>query len=92
MGFFIIAIIVIGVSAGWLASLIYGKANDLSWAEMMIIGLLGSVTGGLLINAIQGNGLEFQITGMIGAAAGALVVLPIFVWLRGMSRKRKGEE
>ena len=92
MGFFIIAIVVIGISAGWLASLIYHKANDLSWAEMMIIGLLGSLTGGLLINAFQGNGLEFQITGMIGAAVGALVVLPIFMWLRGVSRKRKGEE
>ena len=87
MGLFIMAIIVIGISAGWLASLIWGKSTDLSWAEMMVIGLLGSVVGGLLINAAMGNGLEFQITGMIGSAVGAIVVLPVFVWLRALTHR-----
>ncbi len=88
-GLFFIAIIVIGAGAGWFASLVYGDTNKLSWPEMTVIGLLGSLTGGLLLNVLFGNGLELQVTGMIGAILGSLVVLPIFVWLRGRADVKK---
>ena len=86
--FFIMALVVIGASAGWAASLIYGKQYKVSGTELFLIGIVGSFTGGLVLNLLLGNGIEIHMTGIIGSVGGAVIALPVYVWIRSAFRKR----
>lgn len=72
----IVVIIVIGLIAGWLASLVVGGG---SLVKYIIWGLLGSAVGGFLLprlglNLSLGNALIDQI---LVAAIGAVIVVVI---------------
>jgi uncharacterized membrane protein YeaQ/YmgE (transglycosylase-associated protein family) len=90
-GFMIIGFLLIGMAAGWIAWLIWGKRYDMSGAELFFIGLGGSLVGGGLTNVLMGYGLEFQITGLIGSAVGAIIVLPIYALIRNSLRGGSAE-
>jgi uncharacterized membrane protein YeaQ/YmgE (transglycosylase-associated protein family) len=88
-GFMIIGFLLIGMASGWAAWLIYGRRQDMSWLELFFVGILGSFVGGTLLSWLMGYGLELQMTGFIGSIIGALIVLPIYAWLR---RSVKGDD
>ncbi len=90
-GFMIIGFLVIGMAAGWLAWIIWGKRYEMSGGELFMIGIGGSFVGGALINLLAGNGLEFNITGLIGSAVGAIIVLPIYALIRNSLKKGDSE-
>jgi len=83
----ILAIIVFGMAAGWVAQLILGRGSG-NWGEALLAGLIGSFVGGLLFSLLSGDGLNFRPSGIIGTIVGAIIVLAIWGAIRGRSRGR----
>jgi uncharacterized membrane protein YeaQ/YmgE (transglycosylase-associated protein family) len=80
----ILAIIVIGIAAGWVAQLVLGRGGrQTDWTLAFVTGVIGSFVGGLLFSLIAGDGLELRMSGLIGSIIGAIVVLAIVRAVRG---------
>jgi uncharacterized membrane protein YeaQ/YmgE (transglycosylase-associated protein family) len=80
--FFILALVVIPLAAGFIANFFVGKGHGFEPWELFVAGIIGSFVGGLLGNLLTGNGLELSITGLIGSTIGAIIVLAVWGWLR----------
>jgi uncharacterized membrane protein YeaQ/YmgE (transglycosylase-associated protein family) len=52
----------------------------MGWLGTIILGIVGSLVGGTLLNVLFGGGLELTAAGILGSILGALIVL--FVWRR----------
>jgi uncharacterized membrane protein YeaQ/YmgE (transglycosylase-associated protein family) len=77
--------LIIGLVAGALARLIMPGKDPMGLIATIILGVIGSVLGGLLSSLIWGTGQGgFQAAGLIMSVIGALVVL--FVWRMIRSR------
>lgn len=83
----ILAIIVIGLAAGWVAHLVLGRGKP-NWTELFVVGLVGSFVGGLLGSLLFGDGLDLRPSGLLGSAIGAIVVLAVLQLVRDRSRNR----
>ena len=82
----ILAILVLGLFAGWIANLILGGGpRPADWGPLLVSGLVGSFVGGLLASLIAGDGLDLKPSGIIGSIVGAVVVLAIFRAVQGRS-------
>jgi uncharacterized membrane protein YeaQ/YmgE (transglycosylase-associated protein family) len=81
----ILAIILVGMVAGGLATLIVrgGRLRNVNWPEAFVAGIAGSFVGGMLLNLIQGEGLKLGLSGVLGSTVGAVVVLAVWGWIRG---------
>jgi uncharacterized membrane protein YeaQ/YmgE (transglycosylase-associated protein family) len=80
----ILAIIVIGIAAGWVAQLVLGRGGrQTDWTLAFVTGVIGSFVGGLLFSLIAGDGLALRLSGLIGSIIGAIVVLAIVRAVRG---------
>jgi uncharacterized membrane protein YeaQ/YmgE (transglycosylase-associated protein family) len=84
----IIAIIIIGLVAGYLANLVAGKGRGYSQLELFIAGLAGSVVGGTLFSVLAGEGFDLRPGGFIGATVGAILVLALYGPIRDRTRSR----
>jgi uncharacterized membrane protein YeaQ/YmgE (transglycosylase-associated protein family) len=80
--FFILALVVIPLAAGYIANFVVGKGKGFQPWELFVAGIIGSFVGGLLINLITSDGLEITISGLIGSTVGAIIVLAVWGWLR----------
>jgi uncharacterized membrane protein YeaQ/YmgE (transglycosylase-associated protein family) len=70
----LIAFIVLGAIAGWIASLIMGTREGLLLD--IIIGIVGAFIGGLLFNAFGNVGVTgFNVYSLIVAIIGAIILL-----------------
>jgi uncharacterized membrane protein YeaQ/YmgE (transglycosylase-associated protein family) len=78
-----IAIIVVGLVAGYLANLVVGKARGYSALELLLAGLAGSVVGGTLFSLLLGEGFDLRLGGFIGSTVGAIIVLGLYGLVRG---------
>jgi uncharacterized membrane protein YeaQ/YmgE (transglycosylase-associated protein family) len=81
-----IAIIIIGLVAGFLANLVVGKGRGFTQLELLLAGLAGSVVGGTLFSLLLGEGFELRLGGFIGSTVGAIIVLGLYGIVRGRSR------
>ena len=81
----ILAILVIGLAAGWVAQLVLSR-DTTNRGEALAAGLIGSFVGGLLGSLLAGDGLSIRPSGLIGTVLGAIVVLAIWGVIRGSSR------
>jgi uncharacterized membrane protein YeaQ/YmgE (transglycosylase-associated protein family) len=82
----ILAIIVAGMSIGWLAQLFLGaRGRSVDWAMALIAGIGGSFVGGLLFSLVAGDGLELRPSGVIGSLVGAIIVTAIWQYARRRS-------
>jgi uncharacterized membrane protein YeaQ/YmgE (transglycosylase-associated protein family) len=82
----ILAIILIGMGAGWVAQLVLGRRTGRgSWGEAIVAGLVGSFVFGLLVSLLAGDGLKLKPSGIIGTIIGAVIVLAIWGAIRGKS-------
>ncbi len=81
----ILAIILLGLAAGWVAQLILGEGGRPN-AESLVAGLVGSFVGGTLANLLAGDGFDIAPSGLIGSIVGAIIVLA--VW-RAVGRTRQ---
>jgi uncharacterized membrane protein YeaQ/YmgE (transglycosylase-associated protein family) len=84
----ILAIILIGLVAGWVAQLALGR-NTRNRSEAFAAGIIGSFLGGLLISLVAGDGIAIRPSGFIGSILGAIIVLAIWVGVRGRSTARR---
>jgi uncharacterized membrane protein YeaQ/YmgE (transglycosylase-associated protein family) len=86
----ILAIIVWGMAAGWVAQLILGRSRGAGhWGEAIVAGLVGSFVGGLVASLIAGDGIRLRPSGLIGTLVGAVVVLLIWGAVRSRSTARR---
>jgi uncharacterized membrane protein YeaQ/YmgE (transglycosylase-associated protein family) len=83
----ILAIIVFGLAAGWVAQLLLGRrGRQIDWSLALVAGLAGSFVGGLLVSLLAGDGLELRASGLIGSIVGAVLVTAVAGAIRGRSR------
>ena len=82
----IISIIVIGLIAGAVARLVIPGKQDMSIGMTILLGIIGSFVGGflgyLLFRAGADDGF-FQPSGIIGSIIGAILVLAIYLAVKG---------
>ena len=71
----ILAILVLGLAAGWVANLLVGRGQKASGALLLGVGIAGSFVGGLLSSLIFGDGLALRPSGLVGSIVGAILVL-----------------
>lgn len=75
----LLAILVIGLAAGWVADLVvHGRMRPENWSTVLVVGLAGSLVGGLLASLLAGDGLRLRPSGLIGSAVGAILVMALF--------------
>jgi uncharacterized membrane protein YeaQ/YmgE (transglycosylase-associated protein family) len=80
--FFILALVVIPLVAGFVANMVVGKnAHFQNW-ELFVAGIIGSFVGGTLLNLLVNGDFEISISGLLGSIVGAIIVLGIWAWLR----------
>ncbi len=78
----ILAILVIGIAAGWVAELVVNRGQKVNWTEALVVGVVGSFVGGLLASLIAGDGFDIRMSGLIGSIVGAIIVLAIWRLIR----------
>lgn len=72
----IMVFILIGLVAGWAASLIVrGEMRPTDWGRLFLIGVASSLIAGIVINLIMGYGLKLRAGGVIGSIAVACLIL-----------------
>jgi uncharacterized membrane protein YeaQ/YmgE (transglycosylase-associated protein family) len=76
----IIGWILIGLIAGAIARWLMPGPDPMGWLGTIVLGIIGSLVGGTLLNLLTGGGLELSAAGILGSILGALIVLA--VWRR----------
>ncbi len=77
----IVSWIVFGALAGWVASLLTGRNSRMGCLANIVVGVLGALIGGFIMNLIVGDGsMNFDIGSFIVAVAGAVVLLLVTGW------------
>ena len=76
----IIGWIVIGLIAGVIARWLMPGPDPMGWLGTILLGIVGSLVGGTLLNLLFGGGLELAASGILGSILGALIAL--WVWRR----------
>ena len=81
--------LIIGLIAGALARLIMPGRDAMGWLATMLLGIVGSIIGGLVSWAIWGPDLErgsgFHPAGLLLSILGAIIVLWIWRMIRSRS-------
>jgi uncharacterized membrane protein YeaQ/YmgE (transglycosylase-associated protein family) len=74
----VIACVIVGLIAGWLAERIMGRDHGL--LMNLIVGIIGAFIGGLLISSLLGLRYDegFNLASIAVATLGAVVLLTIF--------------
>jgi uncharacterized membrane protein YeaQ/YmgE (transglycosylase-associated protein family) len=78
---FIIALVIIGIIAGYVARLLVPGPDPMSFVQTAILGIVGSFVGGFLGYVIFGEDVSeggIQPSGIIGSVIGAVVALIIY--------------
>lgn len=73
----IIGILCFGILVGTLASFVVPSADSRDFGRNIIAGLAGSLVGGTLFGLLSGDGFRLRLTGLIGSAVGAVIVLVV---------------
>lgn len=81
----IIAWLIVGGLAGWIASMIMGKNEQMGLVANIIVGIIGAFIGGLVMNAIGGNGdmTGVNISSILVAVLGSVILLWIIKLIKG---------
>ena len=85
----IVSIIIVGLIAGFIARAIVPGRQNLSIGLTLLLGIVGSFVGGflgfLIFGKDAGDGF-LQPAGIIGSIIGAIIVLVIYIQVRGRGR------
>ena len=75
----LIAWIVFGALAGWIASLVMNTDEQQGGIANIVVGILGAVIGGFIVRALGSSGMTgFNLYSLLVAIGGAIVLLGIF--------------
>lgn len=87
----VIAWLVLGGIAGWIASKIMGTDSEQGPIANIIVGIIGAVLGGWLARALGGSGVTgFNLYSLLIAIVGAVVLLFFYRMFIGRKRGRAG--
>lgn len=68
--------IIFGAIAGWVASIITGRNAQMGGCANIIVGILGAVTGGFIMQSFGAQGITgFNLPSMLVAILGAVLLL-----------------
>lgn len=82
----LLAIIVLGLIAGWIASLIVDNAGKGPLVDM-VLGIIGALVGGAIFSALGAASITgFNLYSLFVAVIGAVVVLVVYHALSGRRR------
>ena len=81
----IIAFLIVGLIAGFIARALVPGPDPMGWLGTMILGIVGSFVGGTLAALVFGGTLDLSASGLIGSIVGAIIVL--LIW-RAMGGRR----
>jgi uncharacterized membrane protein YeaQ/YmgE (transglycosylase-associated protein family) len=84
----LISWIIFGALAGWVASMFMGTGERQGCMMNIIVGVLGAFIGGILVELLTGNNVNFGWNWRSFAVAviGAIVLLAITGWGRRRAR------
>ena len=81
----IMAYIVLGMLAGWVASLLVRRdMHPSDWGMLFIVGVAGSLVGGIVVNLLIGQGFKLHPGGLISSIVFACLIL----WIVTMVQNR----
>jgi uncharacterized membrane protein YeaQ/YmgE (transglycosylase-associated protein family) len=68
--------ILLGAAAGWIASLVMGTNSSQGTLTDVILGIIGAVAGGFVMNAFGQEGVTgFNLYSLVVATIGAVILL-----------------
>lgn len=68
--------VVFGAVAGWIASLVMKTDRQQGWLLDIVLGIIGAVVGGFLMNLVGAPGVTgFNIYSMLVSIVGAVVLI-----------------
>jgi uncharacterized membrane protein YeaQ/YmgE (transglycosylase-associated protein family) len=80
------AYIVLGMVAGWLASLIVRRdMHPRDWGTLFLVGVAGSLVGGIVVNLLIGEGFKLHPGGLISSVVFACLLL----WILTVVQRRR---
>ena len=87
----IISWIVVGLIAGILGKLIMPRRDPGGFLLTIVVGMVGAIVGGLLVNLLGGVGVTgFNIWSILVATLGAVVMLALYRLFAGDTRGSRG--
>lgn len=70
--------IIVGAAAGWFASLMTGNDKRMGAGKNILVGIIGGLIGGFLMNLIGGYGITgFNLWSLLVATLGAVILLSV---------------
>ncbi len=88
MIFTILGWIVFGLIAGFIARAIVPGKDDIGILRTILLGIAGSVVGGLIFGLLTVGIRGFEPAGWIGSVIGAVIVLLVYNKVTGRKRSR----
>jgi uncharacterized membrane protein YeaQ/YmgE (transglycosylase-associated protein family) len=84
----IIAWLVVGAIAGWIASKVVPGDERYGWLGGLVAGIVGAVVGGFLFGALTGEDYTtgINIPTLVAATVGAIIVVFLFQMVTGRRR------
>jgi len=80
----IIAWIILGALAGWIASMIMGTNSEQGGVMNIVVGIIGAFIGGFIMSMLGQSGVSgFNLYSILVAIAGACVALGIYRAMTG---------
>lgn len=77
--------IIIGALAGWIASMIMGKNEQMGAVANIIVGIIGAFIGGLIMNLLGGSGVTgLNLWSLLVSVIGAVILL----WIVNAFKKK----
>lgn len=83
--------LVFGLVAGFIARALVPGKDDIGLVRTILLGIVGSVLGGLIAGVLTVGLRGFQPAGWIGSIIGAIVVLVIYNKATGRKNRTKVE-
>lgn len=80
----LIAWLVLGALAGWLASIVTGRNDQMGCITNIAVGIVGAFIGGLVMSLLGGEGVTgFNLYSIVVAFVGAVILLFLLNLIQG---------